>query len=104
MPDRSTEPAPERFYTRLSDRIDRLECNQSFLQCHKRIAQARFDVGQCVKRIARARFDVGEEVSLIEPTASRSRGSMTRMAFSAGGDGVTGIEASRDRHQCVLSS
>ena len=25
MPDRPTEPAPERFYLRLSDRIDRLE-------------------------------------------------------------------------------
>jgi len=25
MPDRSTEPAPERPYARLSDRIDRLE-------------------------------------------------------------------------------
>jgi hypothetical protein len=25
MPDNSTDPAPERFYARLSDRIDRLE-------------------------------------------------------------------------------
>jgi hypothetical protein len=30
MPDRSTDPAPERFYARLSDRVDRLEDTISY--------------------------------------------------------------------------
>src|SRR5262249_52932058 len=40
MPDKSTEPAPERFYRRLSDRIDRLEDAISHFYDHPQRAGA----------------------------------------------------------------
>jgi hypothetical protein len=45
---RRTLPSRQRTYIRLQARSPR-GCNQSFLQCHKRIAQARFDAGEEVK-------------------------------------------------------
>src|SRR5262249_12110550 len=67
MPNRPAEPAPERAYERLNNRIDRLEDTMSYF----------YDVIKELRELRESRFDAGEEIrafrSEIEQTAGHSR-------------------------------